>query len=88
VSDSGRLIASGQVGTKHHKGNAAPVFLWMTETGQRITVLRGLTEFVSFIAFSEDERFLCGCGGVSSSPLYTMYSLYNLHYLHTLYYYL
>lgn len=63
ISESGRLIASGQVGTKNHKGTAAPVFLWHTETGSRITVLRGLTEFVSMVAFSPDERFLCGSGG-------------------------
>jgi WD40 repeat protein len=63
ISESGRLIASGQVGTTHHKGCAAPVFLWHTETGSRITVLRGLTEFVSIVAFSPDERFICGSGG-------------------------
>lgn len=42
VSPSGELLASGQIGTNRFKGNAAPVFLWSTETGRRLAALRGL----------------------------------------------
>lgn len=62
VSPTGRLIASGQKGTKNYKGNAAPIFLWNAVTHQRLGVLRGLAVGAGIIAFSTDERFLCGCG--------------------------
>jgi hypothetical protein len=41
VSPSGELLASGQIGTTRFKGNAAPVFVWSTVTGRRLTALRG-----------------------------------------------
>lgn len=41
VSPSGELLASGQVGTTRYKGSAAPVFVWSTVTGRRMTALRG-----------------------------------------------
>ena len=62
ISPSGKIIASGQIGTKHFKGNAAPVFLWSSSSGRRLMVLRGLTTKVNLLAFSTDERLLCGCG--------------------------
>ena len=62
VSPSGSWIASGQLGTKHFKGTAAPVFVWQTSSGRRLLVLRGLTVKVNILAFSTDEKFLCGCG--------------------------
>jgi WD40 repeat protein len=62
VSRTGKYIASGQLGTTHYKGNAAPILLWKADTSQRICVLRGLSIKVTMIAFSTDERFLCGCG--------------------------
>lgn len=62
VSPSGKYIASGQVGTKNFKGSAAPIFVWNIETGKRSFVLRGLTQRVNIIEFSEDEKFICGCG--------------------------
>ena len=65
VSGSGALLASGQLGTEKHRGRAAPVFVWDTTTGKRLHALRGLTTRVNAIAFSFDERFLCGCGEVS-----------------------
>jgi cilia- and flagella-associated protein 52 len=78
VSPSGELLASGQVGTTRYKGNAAPVFVWSTVTGRRMTALRGdidpslsrltipgITQRVNLLQFSTDEKFLCGCGDVS-----------------------
>ena len=67
ISGSGRLIASGQVGTKNFKGCAAPIFLWNAASYQRLAVLRGLSVKVSMIAFSADEMFLCGCDEVGSN---------------------
>lgn len=60
VSPSGELLASGQLGTTHFKGNAAPIFLWQTQSRLRLSVLRGLVGRVTNIAFSDDERFVCG----------------------------
>ena len=80
VSHSGTLIASGQVGTKNFKGNAAPIFLWQTATCRRLLVLRGLSGSATFIAFSTDERFLCGSDEVlySYNLCYCSYSCYSL----------
>ena len=38
------MVASGQVGTKNFKGNAAPVFLWDVDMKRRIVALRGKYE--------------------------------------------
>jgi len=65
TSPSGRYLASGQKGTVHFRGYAAPIFLWDLTTGERVSVLRGITESVTALSFSEDEKFLCGCGADS-----------------------
>lgn len=65
VSPSGTLIASGQVGTKNFKGNAAPIFLWHAASCRRLLVLRGLSGSATYCAFSTDERFMCGADEVS-----------------------
>ena len=64
MSPSGTLIASGQVGTKNFKGNAAPIFLWHASSCRRLLVLRGLSGSATFSAFSTDERFMCGADEV------------------------
>ncbi len=64
-SDSGSLIASGQVGTKNFKGFAAPIFLWHASSFRRLAVLRGLSVKVTMLAFSADEMFLCACDEVN-----------------------
>ena len=53
VSMCGRLVASGQVGTRNFKGNAAPVFVWDMELKKRVVALRG--EFTAVL------RGLCTC---------------------------
>ena len=58
VAPSGKYVASGQVGTKHFKGAAAPVFLWNVQTGLRLLVLRGLTVRVNILAFSTG-KYIC-----------------------------
>jgi hypothetical protein len=35
------MVASGQVGTRNFKGNAAPVFVWDMELKKRVIALRG-----------------------------------------------
>jgi len=65
VSPSGRMIASGQVGTRSFKGYAAPIFVWRAAPDgyfRRHLVLRGISYRANLIAISPDERFLCGCG--------------------------
>jgi WD40 repeat protein len=58
-------MATGQLGTKNFKGNAAPVFLWDIPTGKRLLILRGLTVRVNLLQFSTDDSYICGCGEVS-----------------------
>jgi WD40 repeat protein len=67
VSASGSYLASGQMGTEKYRGRAAPIFIWDPVTGKRLSVLKGLTTRVNAIAFSMDERFVCGCGEVSAA---------------------
>ena len=65
VAPSGRMIASGQIGTKSFKGYASPIFVWrLNQEGmfRRSMVLRGMSYKVNHISISPDERFLCGCG--------------------------
>jgi WD40 repeat protein len=64
VSSGGNFIATGQMGTKSHRGNAAPVLLWSLKSQHKIHALKGLTRKVNLISFSTDERFVCGCDEV------------------------
>lgn len=64
MSNDGSMIASGQVGTKNFKGNAAPIFVWSVRERRRLQLLRGLSERVNLVCFSPDDRFICGCGEV------------------------
>lgn len=75
ISASGRFIASGQVGTSNYKGNAAPVILWRSDTGQRLGVLRGLSDRANILEFSPDEKFLCGCGEVKKYKIKPIFAL-------------
>jgi cilia- and flagella-associated protein 52 len=65
ISDSGSYIASGQMGTNKYKGQASPVIVWDGFSGQVLNTLDGLTVRVNHVSFSQDDRFLCGCGEVS-----------------------
>lgn len=62
ASPSGSMLASGQVGTTHHKGYGAPVIVWDLATKQPIFTLQGHTERVDLLRFSPDERFLAATG--------------------------
>ena len=75
VSDSGTLIASSQLGTKHHKGYASPVFIWQVQDCSRLTILRGLTIKANILSFSPDEKFLCGCDDVIISIILLLFTI-------------
>ena len=62
VSQSGALIASGQLGSRSGKGYAAPIFVWHIASGKRIAVLKGLSVRVNIVRISPDERFVFGAG--------------------------
>eukprot|EP01036_Dinobryon_divergens_P045895 gene45895-61341_t len=49
TSSSGRMIASGQAGTKSFKGNAAPIFVWDTDSYRRMITLRGISSQVNLL---------------------------------------
>jgi WD40 repeat protein len=66
ISTSGNFIASGQEGTLKYKGLAAPIFVWDSATGSKLITLKGLSLRVTKISFSQDERFVCATGEVSS----------------------
>ena len=76
VSPSGAFVASSQVGTKHFKGYSSPVFIWRSDSLNRVAVLRGLSVQANILAFSPDEKFLCGCDEVRAILQTSMRSSY------------
>jgi WD40 repeat protein len=62
LSNSGSLIATGQLGTVFQKLPEAPIILWNYETKQPVAVLKGIQVRVKQIAFSPDDRFLAAIG--------------------------
>ena len=62
VSNSGKLIATGQKGTVFQKTPDAPVIIWSYETRKPLAVLKGISECVTRLAFSPDDKFLACTG--------------------------
>ena len=62
VSNSGNMIATGQVGTIFQKLPDAAIILWNYQTKQPISVLRGMQVAVKRLCFSPDDRFLAALG--------------------------
>lgn len=62
VSNNGRMMATGQLGTTFQRTPEAPVILWNYETRKPIAVLKGMLECVELLAFSPDDRYLAGVG--------------------------
>mmetsp|Transcript_31645 Transcript_31645/g.97815 ORF Transcript_31645/g.97815 Transcript_31645/m.97815 type:complete len:700 (+) Transcript_31645:71-2170(+) len=62
ISQDGSLLASGQNGSTHIPGFAAPVVVWNTLTQTALFKLSGLTRRVAILEFSDDTRFLAAVG--------------------------
>ena len=62
VSQTGNIIATGQVGTIFQKLPDAPIILWNYQTKEPIAVLKGMQVCVKKLAFSPDDRFLAALG--------------------------
>ncbi|KAH8059401.1 WD repeat-containing protein [Aureococcus anophagefferens] len=62
TSVDGSLLASGQVGSTHIPGFAAPVVVWDRVSERALFKLRGITQRVNILEFSDDMRFLAACG--------------------------
>mmetsp|Transcript_16095 Transcript_16095/g.27186 ORF Transcript_16095/g.27186 Transcript_16095/m.27186 type:complete len:524 (+) Transcript_16095:277-1848(+) len=62
VGKSGKILATGQIGTIFQKLPDAPIILWNYESKEPIAVLKGMQVSVKKLAFSPDDRFLAALG--------------------------
>ena len=62
ISDSGKLLATGQLGTQFQRTPEAPIIMWNFETRKPLAVLKGMMDCVKLLQFSPDGRFLAGVG--------------------------
>lgn len=62
ISNSGKMLASGQLGTIFQKNPEAPVILWDFPQRTPLAVLKGLSISVKRLTFSPDDRFLAAIG--------------------------
>lgn len=62
ISQNGKLIASGQSGSKYRKGAVAPVVVWDFDNRCQYTSFEGLAHSVLCLRFSPDGRFLVATG--------------------------
>jgi len=62
ISQNGKLVASGQVGSPYRKGAVAPVVVWDFDNRSRYIEFSGLASSVLCVRFSPDGRFLVGTG--------------------------
>lgn len=62
VSFSGKLLATGQLGSIFQKTPEAPVILWDFDAKEPLAVLKGITVGVKRLGFSPDEKFLACIG--------------------------
>mmetsp|Transcript_71682 Transcript_71682/g.184871 ORF Transcript_71682/g.184871 Transcript_71682/m.184871 type:complete len:623 (-) Transcript_71682:98-1966(-) len=62
VSQNGKLVASGQLGSPSQKGAVAPVVVWDFDNRQRYMEFPGLAHSVLCLNFSADGRFLVAAG--------------------------
>ncbi len=58
ISFSGKLLATGQIGSIFQKTPEAPVILWDFEAKTPLAVMKGITVGVKRLAFSPDEKYL------------------------------
>lgn len=62
ISNSGKMLASGQLGTIFQKNPEAPVILWDFPARTPLAVLKGLSISVKRLTFSPDDRYLAAIG--------------------------
>lgn len=62
ISFSGKLLATGQLGSIFQKTPEAPVILWDFDSKEPLAVLKGITVGAKRLAFSPDEKFLACIG--------------------------
>ena len=62
LSNSGKLVASGQIGSVIKKNQIAPIIIWDIEKKKSEFILKGLEMEVTQLAFSKDDRFLAAYG--------------------------
>lgn len=62
ISNTGSMIATGQLGTIFQKLPDAPIILWDYAKKEPIVVLKGMQVCVKKLAFSPDDRFLAALG--------------------------
>jgi len=62
ISNSGKLLATGQLGTMFQRTPEAPIIMWNYETRKPLAVLKGMMDCVKLLQFSPDGRFLAGVG--------------------------
>lgn len=62
ISNSGKLIATGQKGTIFQKTPEAPIIIWSYESKKPLAVLKGMLECINKLSFSPDDKFLAGIG--------------------------
>ncbi len=62
MSHSGKMLATGQIGTIFQKNPEAPVILWDFENKTPLAVLKGLSIACKILEFSPDDRFLAAVG--------------------------
>lgn len=62
ISASGKLLATGQLGTQFQRTPEAPIIMWNFETRKPLAVLKGMMDCVKLLQFSPDGRFLAGVG--------------------------
>jgi len=62
VSLNGKLVASGQLGSKFRKGQVAPVVIWDFDNRQQYCEFNGLAHSVLCVRFSPDGRFVVATG--------------------------
>mmetsp|Transcript_30075 Transcript_30075/g.65597 ORF Transcript_30075/g.65597 Transcript_30075/m.65597 type:complete len:622 (+) Transcript_30075:180-2045(+) len=62
VSQSGKLVASGQLGSPSRKGAVAPVVIWDFDNRQVYIEFNGLAHSVLCLRFSPDGRFVVATG--------------------------
>ncbi len=83
ISNSGKLMATGQRGTIFQKTPEAPIIIWSYEQKKPLAVLKGMQECINKLAFSPDDQFLCG---ISANNMFCIWNVRDGNPIHTRYF--